>query len=255
MNKDQRALAYVNMYAVLGALPALCEEVREAKELIANERITLGFRVKNGPSASLVFADGVCRFKEGSEGAQILLPFSSPEKFNGMIDGTVTPIPTLPGLVRVGFLLKKFIPLTDLLTRYLRASEEDLADPAFFRISTVLMLGVIGRAVAALGNEDPVSRASASYIKDGKIHIGITGEAAVTLTARGNRLSVDEESTPPEDCFSYMLFPDLKTARDLFDGNINAVAAVGLGQIRVGGMISQLDNVNRILDRVAYYLA
>lgn len=255
MNKDQRALAYVNMYAILGAIPLLCKEVKEAADLIANDRITLGFRVKGGPSASLVFADGKCSFREGTAGAHILLPFSSPEKFNGMIDGTVTPIPTLPGLVRVSFLLKKFVPLTDLLTRYLRASEEDLRDPAFFRVSTTLMLTVIGGAVAALGNEDPVGRASASYIKDGKIHLGITGGPALTLTAKDARLSVDGEVTPYEECFSYMLFPDLATARDLFDGRINAVAAVGLGQIRIGGMISQIDNVNRILDRVAYYLA
>ena len=35
----------------------------------------------------------------------------------------------------------------------------------------------------------------------------------------------------------------------------NAIAAVGLGQVRIGGMICQVDNVNRILDRVAAYLA
>ena len=54
---------------------------------------------------------------------------------------------------------------------------------------------------------------------------------------------------------AYMRFADMKTARDLFDGRINAVAAVGMGLVRVGGMISAVDNVNRILDRVALYLA
>ena len=38
-------------------------------------------------------------------------------------------------------------------------------------------------------------------------------------------------------------------------GKVNAVACVGEGKIRIGGMISQVDNVNRILDRVALYLA
>ena len=38
-------------------------------------------------------------------------------------------------------------------------------------------------------------------------------------------------------------------------GNINAIAAVGMGQVRIGGMVSQVDNINRILDRVAIYLA
>ena len=52
-----------------------------------------------------------------------------------------------------------------------------------------------------------------------------------------------------------MEFQDLHLARDLFDGKVNAIAAVGLGQVRIGGMISQIDNINRILDRVAIYLA
>ena len=52
-----------------------------------------------------------------------------------------------------------------------------------------------------------------------------------------------------------MRFENIRTARDLFDGKINAVAAVGEGRVRVGGMISQVDNANRILDRVALYLA
>ena len=47
----------------------------------------------------------------------------------------------------------------------------------------------------------------------------------------------------------------MKVARDLFDGKINSVACIGTGEVRVGGMISQVDNVNRILDRVAEYLA
>ena len=54
---------------------------------------------------------------------------------------------------------------------------------------------------------------------------------------------------------SQMVFDSLQTARDLFDGRINAIAAVGMGQVRISGMISQVDNINRILDRVAIYLA
>jgi len=59
----------------------------------------------------------------------------------------------------------------------------------------------------------------------------------------------------PKEGFSEMRFADLRTARDLFDGRINAVAAVGEGKVRIGGMISQVDNLNRILDRVSLYLA
>ena len=52
-----------------------------------------------------------------------------------------------------------------------------------------------------------------------------------------------------------MEFSSIKLARDLFDGKVNAIACVGTGDIVMKGMISMLDNLNRILDRVALYLA
>ena len=52
-----------------------------------------------------------------------------------------------------------------------------------------------------------------------------------------------------------MEFQNIRLARDLFDGNVNAVACIGKGYIAMQGMISMLDNLNRLLDRVAVYLA
>ena len=48
-----------------------------------------------------------------------------------------------------------------------------------------------------------------------------------------------------------MEFASIRLARDLFDGRVNAMACIGRKEITVGGVISMLDNVNRILDRVA----
>ena len=107
--KDPTALAYVNMYAILGAIPLLCRLDEQAAALIRNEKVSVGFSVRGGPAATLVFSDGTCTLRDGVQGASIRLPFSSPEKFNGMIDGTVTPIPSR-GFTRIGFLLRKFIP-------------------------------------------------------------------------------------------------------------------------------------------------
>ena len=224
----------------------------DAAALIENERISLGFTVKNGPSATLGFDRGTVTLKQGLRSPTITLPFSSPEKFNGMIDGTVTPIPT-SGFHRIGFLTKKFIALTDILEGYLRPGPEKLTDPDFFEKSTILMMGVIARAVCVLGNYDEVSRVSASYIVDGDIRIGIRNGFSLTVRAKDHKLRVIRR--PVEAVTSYMEFKDIETARALFDGKINAVAAVGMGDVRVGGMVSQVDNINRILDRVAEYLA
>ena len=168
-----------------------------------------------------------------------------------MIDGTVTPIPS-KGFTKIGFLLKKFVPLTDKLSAYLRPAEGALEDNVFFEISTKLMLELIGKAIVQIGNEDSVGKASASYIDDGVIKIAIGDDIAVAIEAKNSKLSLMEKV--PEKCTSYMRFADLRLARQLFDGEVNAVACVGEGKIRIGGIISQVDNVNRILDRVALYL-
>ena len=249
---DSRTLAFINLNAVLGTIPYLCELDDRARELIRDENVSIGFSVKGGPCGTLVFENGKCRYVNGCDGCKIKLPFSSPEKFNGMIDGTVTPIPT-KGLTKIGFLLKKFMPLTDILSSYLRADEKALEDKKFFEISTKLMFHLIASAIACIGNTDAVGRASASYIVDGTVKLGIGDEMCLGIVARNNKLAALHKA--PKEFSSYMVFESLELARALFDGKVNAVACVGEGKIRIGGMISQVDNINRILDRVAIYLA
>ena len=250
--KDEKTLSYINMFAILGCIPKLCELDSEASGLISGENISLGISVKDGPAATLRFRDGKATMERGAQDCVIKIPMSSCKKFNGMIDGTVTPIPT-KGLTKVGFLLKTFTKLTDRLTKYLRCTPEDLEDGEFFRISTTLMFHVITEAVAQIGNHDKVGMASASYITDGVIRFGAGEGPALGIEARDHVLTALHEE--PESFTSYMEFADMKLARRLFDGQVNAVTCVGRGEIRIGGMISQVDNVNRMLGRVAMYLA
>jgi len=250
--KDARTLAYINLFAILGALPYLCELDAEAARLIEGKAVSIGFAVKDGPEATLFFGGGKCRMVPGVDRCEVKLPFSSCEKFNGLIDGTVTPIPS-KGFTKIGFLLKSFTKLTDRLSAYLRPAPEALEDPEFFRISTTLMFHVIAEAITQIGNEDKIGRFSVSNIVDGTAKLAIKDGPAAALCCRNHRmLTIHRE---PEQFLSYMEFQDMHLARDLFDGKVNAIAAVGLGQVRIGGMISQIDNINRILDRVAIYLA
>ena len=249
---DSKTMAHINLYAILGAIPYLCELDPEAAKLIGEKSVSIGFAVKDGPEATLFFGGGKCRLVPGTDRCQVKLPFSSCEKFNGLIDGTVTPIPS-KGFAHIGFLLKSFTKLTDRLSAYLRPVPEDLADPEFFRISTTLMFHVIIEAIAQIGNTDPVGKFSASNIVDGIAKISIAGGPAAAMRCKDHQLSAIHQM--PQEYLSYMEFQGMHLARDLFDGKVNAIAAVGLGQVRIGGMISQIDNINRILDRVAVYLA
>jgi putative sterol carrier protein len=251
--KDTTVLARCNLYAVLGAIPHLLILSPEAAALVAGKNLKVGFSIKNGPKATLIFRNGQAEMVKGTDGCSIKLWFPSPEKFNAMIDGKASPLP-VSGFHHIGFLLGAFTKLTDILSSYLRPDPEKLADPVFFERSTTLMLYVIGRAIVQIGNHDKVGKFSASNVTDGKIKLGIGDDLAVAIHAKGGKLSFNAK--PTEGGYtSQMVFGSLKTARDLFDGNINAIAAVGMGQVRIGGMVSQVDNINRILDRVAIYLA
>ena len=250
--KDATTLSYINLYAILGAIPRLVELDDEAASLIRGKNISIAFVVKDGAKAALRFKDGKCVFTENTDGCDIVIPFKTPEKFNGMIDGTVTPIPS-KGLTKVKFLLGEFTQLTNILSKYLKATEDDLKDDSFFEKSTKLMLRVIGGAAAQIGNHDRIGKCSAGYIVDGIIKLAIKDCDAVYIKAENHCLTALGATS--EKPMSSMEFGNIRLARDLFDGKVNAVVCVGQGQIRINGMISQIDNLNRMLDRVAVYLA
>lgn len=250
---DARTLAYINMFAVLGSLENLCELNEEARNLVkTNKPVSVGFEVKGGPSATLTFKDGRCAVKEGTTGCNVKLPFSSCEKFNGLIDGTATPIPS-KGFTKIPFLLKQFIPLTDMLSKYMRPTEEDLQDEKFFEISTVLLFNTIAVAISQIGNNDEIGKFSARHIPDGIVKLSIAGGPAAAIEVKDHKLTTFKQN--PEKYRALMEFGSMKLAHDLFDGKVNAIAKVGEGEIVMRGMINMIDNINRILDRVALYLA
>ena len=250
---DAKTLAYINLYAVLGSLENLCALDEDARALLTNKKpITIGIEVKDGPAATITFKNGRCRMEDGIGPCDVKLPFSSCEKFNGLIDGTVTPIPS-KGFKHIGFLLKEFTPLTDLLSKYMRPDPEDLKDEKFFNISTSLMFYTIAVAIAQIGNNDEIGKFSADHMVDGDILMSIKDGPQATIRVRNHRLITVKQGTDKPRAL--MEFDNIKLARDLFDGKVNSVACVGEGKIRMGGMISMVDNMNRILDLVGLYLA
>ena len=250
---DAKTLAYINLYAVLGSLENLCALDEDARALLTNKKpITIGIEVKDGPAATITFKNGRCRMEDGIGPCDVKLPFSSCEKFNGLIDGTVTPIPS-KGFKHIGFLLKEFTPLTDLLSKYMRPDPEDLKDERFFNISTSLMFYTIAVAIAQIGNNDEIGKFSADHMVDGDILMSIKDGPQATIRVRNHRLITVKQGTDKPRAL--MEFDNIRLARDLFDGKVNSVACVGEGKIRMGGMISMVDNMNRILDLVGLYLA
>lgn len=250
---ESRTMAYVNLFAVLGTLENLCDLVPDAKSLLkAKAPISVGFEVRGGPSATLLFENGSCRMQHGCEKCSIKLPFSCCEKFNGLIDGTVTPIPS-KGFTKISFLTKTFVPLTELLSKYLKPTKENLQDAQFREISTKLTLYAAAAAIAQIGNEDTSGKFSAGLMPDGDIAINIKDVMGVTVQVKDHRLTTNKE--PCKNPRAAMTFSSLDTTWRLLNGEVSAMACICDGSVAMCGMINMIDNMNRILDRVGQYLS
>jgi hypothetical protein len=262
--KDSVTRAYINMYGILGALEDLCRVSPEARELAGGgggkpfKPVVVGLTVKGGPAMTLGFSGGVCEMRIGEGPCDIKLPFSTCEKFNGLLDGTVTPIPS-KGFTRIGFLTRNFTGLTKILETYLRPDPEALTDPVFFEASTTIMFFLIAGALVQIANHDKIGRFSASNIPDSTVLLSIAGDPPrtealrVAITVRDHQLSLSRAI--PEKYHAIMEFGSMALARQLFDGQVSAIGCIGQGLITLRGNLGILDNVNRILDRVALYLA
>ena len=255
---DSKTMAYINMYAILGTLENLCELDPEARALLTNKKpVSLAFDVKGGPKATLTFDNGRARLRAGvAPDANIRLLCNSCEKFNDVVNGKAMPLP-IPGHgfrpSHLRFLLKDFDALSKRLEGYLRAQEDDLSDPVFFERSTMLMLYVISVSLSQIGDYDEIGKFSASHIPDGDVQFSIKDSVGTTIHVRDHVLSTEKQR--PAAPRAIMEFDSLELARALFDGKVNALACIGNGTIAMHGMINMIDNLNRILDRVALYLA
>ena len=252
---DPKALAYVNMYGVLGALENLCALDAQARAVLAEMKhpIALCFAVKDGPVRTFRFTGDGCTVTEGDAGCTAKMTFASPEKFNALISDARPGVPVKGIIPLLTFLTGPFTKLTDRLSAVLRPSQKDLADRAFFEENTILTLYVIAGAISALANHDPIARISAEYTPDGDMLMGIRDGVHVTLSVKDHVFTTVK--APCAHPRAVMEFADIDLANGLFNGKVSTVNEMCSGRIRLAGMLSMVDNVNRILDRAAVYLA
>lgn len=252
---DQKAMAYVNMYGVLGALENLCGLDAKAKEILKKIKkpVALCFDVKEGPCRTFHFDNAGCKITEGSGGADCKMNFSSPERFNLLINESKPGVPVKGAVKLLKFLTGPFTKLTARLEEVLRPDEKALADPAFFEENTLLTMYVIAGAVSALANTDTIARISAENTPDGDVYLGIKDKAAVTVSVKDHHFTTIKSA--PENPRALMEFASIELANGLFAGKVSTINEMCKGNIRLAGVLSMVDNINRILDRVSVYLA
>lgn len=251
---EQKAMAYVNLYGVLGALENLCALDAEAKAVVAGIKkpVAICFEVKGGPCRTFHFSKDGCRASEGDAGCTCKMQFASPAAFNRMIDEGKPGVPVKGVISLLSFLTGPFTKLTDRLAAVLRPDEAALADRAFFEENTLMTMYVIAGAISGLANSDSIAKISAGNTPDGDISLGIKNSVAVTIRVRDHVFTTIK--APAENPRALMEFADIDLANGLFNGKVSTINEMCKGNIRLAGVLSMVDNVNRILDRVSVYL-
>ena len=252
---EQKAMAYVNMYGVLGALENLCELDSKAKQTVSEIKkpVSLCFDVKDGPCRTFNFSSNGLKITEGADGCTCKMNFSSPEKFNDLINNSKPGVPVKGVISLLKFLTGPFTALTDRLQEILRPSEEALGDRSFFEENTLLTMYVIAGAISGLANSDSIAKISAENTVDGDISLGIKDKASVTIRVKDHKFTTIK--APADDPRAVMEFASLDLANGLFNGQVSTINEMCKGNIKLAGVLSMVDNVNRILDRVSVYLA
>lgn len=251
---DQRVLAHINLYAVLGALPSLVKVVPEASALLdgVTRPTSVTVRVPGVTPGTYLFTREGVSPADAPTGRRVTLAFTSPEHFNRMVAGTAQPIP-VAGPRGLGFLTKVFAPLADVLGRYLQPAKDDLADAEFRDTSTVLTLHVAVAAIAQVANQDRQGQFSAALIPDGQIALEVGDQIDLRLAASDHVLTF-AGTAGADPARAALRFADLTVAGDVLSGRASALGSICDGTLGMRGYIPMLDNVSRILDRVGHYL-
>lgn len=247
-------LANLHLHAVLPRLEELVIHDSEARQLAADMDVTLRFWVREGPSVQIAFTGGRVRaYRDNSVRTDVGLGFVSCAQLNKMfLGGKVIPIPYW-GVWNLNA-LKKFTRLTEILPRYLKPSAEDMNDPAFKARATEMMMMVGLSAVRVLGDLDPKAKKAAAKLKNGTVLFKVlpNGPQAHILVDRGRIFAFNGPVTNPTTTVE---FKNLEIASGLLSGKLDGFAALGLGDLRMSGLLTMADEINSILDRVGLYLS
>ena len=245
--------AHLNLAAVLQNLEDLVQFDNDTAALTKTWDICLQFTVFRGPKAFVEFQNGSCRVQEGQHtNPSVKLCFFSCAHLNRMFDGHGTPIP-LKGFTKIGFLTKKFSVLTDTLEYYLTPTDDRLKETRYLELNTRLTLNTAAFAVKELARLDPIAKAVASHIGDGKVLMKIMPHGpSIHLDFQNGDVVVRKGDTDrPMAC---IFMRDVQVANDFFYGKLDAFTAVANGSVLIKGQTPMIDSISLSLDRIPHYL-
>jgi len=248
-----KARLYLN--AVLPAFEDLLQQSAVAQAMIGQRSFTLTFQTSSGLKSSLTFKDQTCRFeKSGAPRSQIIIHFITEDHLNKEFEnkGFRLPIP-IKGSTRISD-IKAFKALSAELENSLRPSDEQLSQPGFHELHVGMQLGIALRATIELATHEKLSRTIMRDTPEGIAYFSVGKDGyGAWLEWRRGRLTSGKgmPETKPDVTVEFI---DADTALKAVGNQIDVMAAIGLGDITVTGLVPLADSLGYIFERIPLYI-
>jgi hypothetical protein len=251
---EPSVLSRLYLDAVLPCLTDLAEQDHTVGEILGRAHGTIVFLVLKGPSATLRLAGGRIAWEEGlGSRPSVILLFLGAAHLNAFFSGKkwAVPLPIWGGW-RVG-LLARFSKLAERLEAVLDGAPAVLESVDGRRLHARLSLVVAGLALRPLAEGDAPARDILRALPPGLASFTIHGEPQATIWFEHgpNRVGWSE---PPRVPDVRIVFEDAKTAYAALREEIDTMAAVGSGKIRVDGLVPLAEGLNLVMERLRAYL-
>jgi hypothetical protein len=249
-------LSRLYLNAVLPCLEDLTEQDPVAQQILGNTDASILMRIASGPAATLRFRSARVTWQQGKVHApSVVLLFLSDSHLNAFFSGKTWALPIpLWGGWRAG-LLARFAKLAQRLEAVLDGHASVLESTAGRRLHARLSLITAGLGLHPLAQADEAARSLLLHLPPGLASFRIEGESRATVwfdhDRRDNVAGWCEPPRLPEVC---IVFDGVETAFAALREEIDTLAAVGRGQIRVEGLVPLADGLNIVMQRLRVYL-
>jgi hypothetical protein len=252
---DEMLLSRLHLHAVLPALETIARLVPQGRDLVAQANFALGLRVADGPAAMISASGGSLRVESAvSARGGTVLHFLRPRHLNAIFQQR----PAFPPLPVRGWWqiarLRPFLKLSKILESTLQPAESALADDAFRRQHLLVSFQVALRAVEIVAREDPFALRALASTPPGLLVIRIPEIPFVASVRWENGVLNSDLGEPTRDPDAIVTIRDEETARLLLSNRLDPQVALGVGRVRVDGLIPLADGLDVLLHRVDSYL-
>ncbi len=253
---NPRVLSHLYLSAVLPCLSALATYDPVAREILGPATGTIVFRILRGRAVTVRLEAGAVTWQAGAAGdATLILVFLSDGHLNAFFSGNgwALPLPAWGGW-RIGLQLR-FARLAARLEAVMDGHAAVLATAAGRALHARLSLIAAGLGLTALAGGDAPAMGALRSIPHGLASFTIGGQADATVWFdHGSADHAAGWGEPPRRPDVTISFVDVDTAYAALREEIDTLAAVGLGHIRVDGLVPLADGLNFVMERLGIYL-